>query len=150
MERKYCLSSMHRRHPQAAIPQDPSCWNTSTYLLLTFFFAACDRERPIGGALDMPFGAGVLGIDATSVGTKLDRARIKTLEVGDVLKSIADAVLGGGGCGGARVPFDDPLKREPLTLGEAVWARAGGGAGADGCAAPTSAFLFTQRFSSLS
>lgn len=42
-------------------------------------------------------GAGVFGIDATSVGTKLDRTRIGTLEVGEVLKSIADAVLGGGG-----------------------------------------------------
>lgn len=46
----------------------------------------------------MPLGAGVFGIDATSVGTKLDRTRIGTLEVGDaLLKSIADVVLGGGG-----------------------------------------------------
>jgi hypothetical protein len=44
----------------------------------------------------MLVGAGVFGIDATSVGTKVDRARIGTLEVEDILKLIADAVLGGG------------------------------------------------------
>jgi hypothetical protein len=77
-------------------PEDPSCWNTSTYLFLTFFFAACDRDRPIGGGFGMLVGAGVFGIDATSVGTKVDRARIGTLEVEDILKLIADAVLGGG------------------------------------------------------
>lgn len=51
-------------------PDDTSCWNTSTYLLLTFFFAACDRDRPIGGGFGVLLGAGVFGIDATSVGTK--------------------------------------------------------------------------------
>jgi hypothetical protein len=45
--------------------------------------------------LPMP-GAGVFGTDATSAGTKLDRARIGALAVGDVLKSIADDVRGGG------------------------------------------------------
>ena len=44
----------------------------------------------------MLLGAGVFGIEATSVGAKVDRTRIGTLEVGDMLKSIADAVLGGG------------------------------------------------------
>jgi len=83
----------HYITPQA---QGPSCWNTSTYLLLRFFFAACDRDRPIGGGFGVLLGAGVFGIDATSVGTKLDRTRIGTLEIGGVLKSIADAVLGGG------------------------------------------------------
>lgn len=86
-----------RRIGHYATPEDPSCWNTSTYLLLTFFFAACDRDRPIGGGFGMLLGAGVFGIDATSVGTRLDRTRIVTLDVGDALKSIADAVLGGGG-----------------------------------------------------
>lgn len=45
----------------------------------------------------MLLGAGVFGIDATSVGTKLDRTRMGALGVGDGLKSIAGAVLGGGG-----------------------------------------------------
>jgi len=33
-------------------PEDTS-WSTSTYLLLTFFFAACDRDRPMGGGFGM-------------------------------------------------------------------------------------------------
>jgi len=91
---------MQPRPCQNTLPstsQDPFCWNTSTYLFLTFRFAACDRDRPIGGGFGILLGAGVFGIDATSVGAKLDRTRMGILEVGDVLKSIADAVLGGGG-----------------------------------------------------
>jgi len=78
-------------------PEEPSCWNTSTYLFLTFFFAACDRDRPMGGALGMLPGAGVFGIEATSEGAILGRARIGALKVEDAFKSIVDAVLGGGG-----------------------------------------------------
>jgi len=80
-----------------AAPADPSCWRISTYLLLAFFFAACDRGRPIGGGGMLPGpGGGVLGIDAISLGTRLDRVRMGALAVGDVLRSIADAVRGGG------------------------------------------------------
>lgn len=82
----------------------------------------------------MLLGAGVFGIDATSVGTRLDRTRIGALGVRDVLKSIADAVLVGGGRGEVMVSLDVTPKRELLTLGEAVCAREGGGGGADGCA----------------
>ena len=43
------------------------------------------------------------------------------------------------------VPLDVPLKRELLTLGEAVWAREGGGRGADGCAASVPAWKRMRR-----
>jgi len=81
----------------AAAPPVASCWNTSTYLLRTFLFDACERGRPGGG----PGGAsrvpvGVLGAES-GVGTRLERTLITVRLGGDVLKSMADAARAGGG-----------------------------------------------------
>lgn len=89
----------------------------------------------MGGGFNMLFAAGVLGVDATSVGPKVGRARMVTLDATEALRSIADAALDGGPRGGAIVPLGNPLEWGLLTLGDAVWAREGGGGGADVCGA---------------
>jgi len=90
-----------------------SCWKTSTYLLRTFFFAACDLGRPIGGGANpddmLAPGIGVVGTDTASGGTRFDLVRMGGFEEAGVLRSIADAVRASCGAnGGPEVPPGPP------------------------------------------
>lgn len=87
---------------------------------------ACDRGRPIGGAIPAPRSKlGVVGMAATSGGTRFERGRVDSL---GLVRSIADAVRARGGAIGG-----PPVVGRLACDGEAVCARAGGGgAGATG------------------
>jgi len=77
-----------------------------------------------------------------SVGAKVDRGRGTMRFGGDAVRSMAEAARAGGGATAGILGA--------VCLGDAVWARVGGGGGPAGFVASALAFLFTQRLSSLS
>jgi len=108
---------------------------------------ACDVGRPGGGPGVSLVPVGVLGAEPDGGGTKLDRTRGTDLPGGEVLRSMVEvgvaSALGGFGT----------AVRAPIILGEAVCGLDGGGGGSGTNLVVESslpAFLFTQRFNSLS
>lgn len=127
------------------------CWKTSTYRLRAGLFAIDDLGREGGGAREEPVGVGGAEGIADVGEPAADAARGGGGPVrlgGRALRSPSDAVRFAEGCSSFKLTMF--LRGRDAVVGEAVWAREGGGGGVFSCGCSAPAFLLTHFFRSLS